>query len=423
METLSLQNPWWKEKTVPRELIPQFKRNAFGEVEKLLPQRQMLILSGLRRVGKSTLMYQLVEKLLQGDTPPQNILFFSFDEKIESLLDVLKEYSELTGVDWEKEPCFLFFDEIQKLNDWSNKMKLIYDRFPLLKFIVSGSSSFKLEKEARANLTGRHFLVEVAPLSFKEYLSLKNSPINLKQLKLWEKEIKKEFEDYLLRPFPEIVSFEDKGLIKRYIKDQILEKIIKMDLSRFKGLRENLLVNLIDIFYSRPGTYLNFDALAKNLKVRKIALRQHLYYLEFAYLVRVIKNFRPSARSTSRKLARVYPFHFALQFGWNGQINSEAVVASFFEAQYYWREETKEIDFLVGERKILPIEVKESSQVHLGELLSLRYFLRKFNLKEGMLIYGGEEEKIGVDGLVINKLPFWKLFLQEKEKIVPQTDD
>jgi len=412
MELLELFNPWWKKRSISKELALPYRRKVFLEIKNLLKVRQITVITGLRRVGKSTLLYQLIEELLNSKVNPENIFYFSFDEKLEEPLDVMKRYSELTGVDWKNEKCFIFFDEVQKFTNWSNKIKIIYDNFPNLKIIISGSGSFELEREAKLNLAGRHFVVNAEPLSFVEYLELKNSKIDLSKIKLWEEEIKKEFKNYLLRPFPELVHVEDLGLVKSYIKDNVIEKVLKVDLSRkFKQLNEDLLLRLIEIFYENPGTYVNYDEIARDMHISKKTLIQHIFYLEFVYLLRRVKNFRPRIRVASRKLQRAYPFHWALRFGWTGKIDFETIAASVLDAKYYWRKNGKEVDFLVVNKQILPIEVKESSNVHGSELKNLIYFIKKFKIKEGVLVYNGEEEELKLDGIIIKKVPLWKLLL------------
>jgi len=414
MEILDILNPWWKGKEISKELALPYKRKIFLKIKELLKLRQIIIISGLRRVGKSTLLYQLIDELIISKTNPENILYFSFDEKVESPLDVLKEYSELTKIDWKKEKCFIFFDEIQKLTEWSNKVKIIYDSFPNLKIFISGSSSFQLEKEAKSNLAGRHFIINAEPLSFFEYLELRKSKADLSKLELWEEEIKNEFKNYLLKPFPEIVNFEELSLIKSYIKDSVIEKVLKIDLlKRFKNVNEDLLTALIEIFYNNPGTYINYDEIAKEMKVSKKTLIEHTYYLEFAYVLRRIKNYRPRIRTTSRKLQRAYPFHWALMFGWTGKFDYETIVASFLDAKYYWRKDGKEVDFLVVDKLILPVEVKESSKVTKTDISSLIFFMTKFNLKKGIVVYNGEEENININDIVIHKIPLWKVFTKQ----------
>lgn len=415
MQLLEILNPWWKENKISKELSPDYKREVFENIQQFISKRQITIVSGLRRTGKTTLMYQIIEKLLNNKINPQNILYFSFDEKIEDMLNILNNYNEITNIEWKKEKCFLFLDEIQKLKDWSNKIKIIYDNFHNLKIIISGSSSFQLEVEAKSNLAGRHFLINVLPLSFKEYLDLRKSKIDLNKIKLWEDEIKKEFKNYLLKPYPEIINFEELTLIKSYIKGNIIEKVLKIDLpKRFKNINVDILTRLIDIFYQQPGTYINYDELSKDLKISKKTLIKHTYYLEFAYIIRIVKNFRPRIRIVSRKLQRIYPFHWSLGFGWSGKIDSETIAASFLDARYYWRKNEKEIDFLIVNGEILPIEVKEGIEISKNDLRHLIFFMKKFNLKKSLLIYNGSEEDLMINDYIIKKIPFWKFsFLKD----------
>lgn len=417
MEMLEVFNPWWKSGEVSTELAPDYKRRAFEEVMRLLPARQVTVISGLRRVGKSTLMHQAIRQLLE-KTPAASILYFSFDERADSILDVLEGYQKLAGVDWRGEKCFLFLDEIQKLGNWSNKLKIIYDRFHNLKITVSGSSSFQLEREARANLAGRHFSVSVDPLEFREFLQIRQSKADPSKPQLWERELKKEFGQYLLRPFPEIVGLDDLGLVKSYIKESVIEKILKVDLpQKFRKINEELLLRLVEIVYDRPGTYLNYDALSKELAVGKEALLQHFHFLEYSYVIRRVKNFRPAARTVSRKLQRAYPYHWSLQFGLNGKTDFETIVATFFDAKYYWRKNGSEIDFLLVGEKISPVEAKEIEKTRADDLATLSLFMKKNNCN-GLLVYQGVEEKMKVGNHTLTKIPLWKLFLANPDIIL-----
>ncbi len=95
-----------------------------------------------------------------------------------------------------------------------------------------------------------------------------------------------------------------------------------------------------------------------------------------------------------------------------GKINFETIVASLLDAKYYWRENGKEVDFLVVNDQILPVEVKESSKVGKSELKPLLYFMKKFKIKQGMLIYNGEEEELESDGYKIKKTHLLEQFLK-----------
>ncbi|MGC8885402.1 MAG: ATP-binding protein [Candidatus Nanoarchaeia archaeon] len=418
-EILKILNPWWLEAKVSKELALPYKRKIFSKFLELLNYRQIIIASGLRRVGKTTLLYQLIETLLK-KTEPKTLLYFNFDKRVEELTEIFNNYSELTGVDWKKAKIFVFLDEITKLSDWASKIKLIYDAFPNIKFIVSSSSSTALEKEAIKNLAGRYFLVNIKPLSFVEYLELRGKADYIKDAKLRELELKKECQLYLLRSFPEIVSWENEYLIKDYLKTTIIDKIIKEDLpEKFKNVRRELLLKLLELFYSEPGAYLDYDGLSRKLGISKKTLLRHIFFLEFSYLIKIIRNFRPGLFVASRKLQKAYANWWTLAYNYTANYDKimKNVVASTADVKYYWRKDGKEIDFLlVEDKKLIPIEVKNKTELTKYELSSMKYFLEKYKIKNGLIIYNGEERDIRIKDKRIKFMPLWRWLLYEDQK-------
>jgi predicted AAA+ superfamily ATPase len=93
---------------------------------------------------------------------PLDAVYFSFDERVESVRAVLDSYREITGRDYESRKIYVFLDEIQKLKQWAEQVKIFYDNFPNLKFFLSGSAALPLEKEARTTLVGRAFYIHLA---------------------------------------------------------------------------------------------------------------------------------------------------------------------------------------------------------------------------------------------------------------------
>jgi len=416
-EILTLLNPWWKESTVSKNLAKEFKRQVFDNIKRLINYRQIVLLSGLRRVGKTTLLYQIIEHLIN-NTDPKRIVFFSFDKKVEEIIQILDHYQEVTGINWKKEKIYVFFDELTKLEDWANKLKIIYDSFPNLKLFVSSSSSLILEEDAIKNLGGRYFIANLKPLSFSEFLELDGKQNLIKNHKLFEKEIQEEFHKYLLRSFPEIVKWKDELLIRDYLRSTIIDKIIKSDLpDKFKNTNKNLLIALLELFYKEPGFYLDYDSLSKSLRISKKTLIKHIYYLEFSYLIKIVRNFRVSTLSSMRKLQRVYAYWWTLAYCYGDNIDkiTENIVASSLDAKNYWTKGGKEIDFIVlNNNKIMPIEVKNKNELRKEDIKTMVYFLKKYKIKEGFFVYNGEEKEIYIDKLKINLIPLWKWMLKER---------
>lgn len=395
-EKLVLLNEWWQSGEVGSDRLKEYRRESFQKVKGLLPYRQVTILTGLRRVGKTTLMFQLIDELLR-EVEPTKVLYYTFDEGREEVLSVLNAFQKLTKTDWRRERVFIFFDEIQKLGNWSSKIKLIYDHFPRVKFVLSGSASLMLEREAMEDLAGRYFLEEIPPLSIKEYFELKRG-IRIENFELYRGELELEVEDYLKRPFPEIVGWREERRVFEYLRETILSKILKIDLPEVFG-RANvpLLERLVELFFSEPGMILNLDSLSRSLGVRKGTLLQHLYFLEFSKLVRVLRNFRISALAESRKLRKVYPYDASLIFPIHPGVERgkilECAVASRIGARNYWRAGTKEVDFILRQPNLRAVEVKSKGELGEEDLKTLRQLAGRGI--EGVVIYLGETKTVG----------------------------
>ena len=415
-EILKLLNPWWKENLISQELARPYKREIFPKISGLINYRQIVILSGLRRVGKTTLLYQIIELLIK-KINSKKILYFNFDKKVEEIIEILESYQKLVNINWKNEKIFVFLDEITRLNEWATKLKMLYDAFPNLKFFISSSGSLSLEEEAIKNLGGRYFIFNIKPLSFKEYLELKNKKNMLKEANLFEKEIKEEIESYLLRSFPEIVNWEDELLIKDYLRSTIIDRIVKSDLlDRFKNLNKDLLENLLKLFYSEPGIYLDYDGLSKNMKISKKTLIKHIYYLEFSYLIKRIRNFRVSTLSSLRKLQRVYAYWWPVTYCYGSNFDKimENIVISYADGKNYWRKDGKEIDLvLVNNKGVIPIEIKNKINLSKEDLKNMIYFLKKNKLRLGYFIYNGEEKEMTLNNKAkIIFIPLWKWLMK-----------
>ena len=415
-EILKLLNPWWKDNLISQELARPYKREIFPKISGLINYRQIVILSGLRRVGKTTLLYQIIDLLIK-KINSKKILYFNFDKKVEEIIEILESYQKLVNINWKKEKMFVFLDEITRLNEWATKLKMLYDAFPNLKFFISSSGSLSLEEEAIKNLGGRYFIFNIKPLSFKEYLELKNKKNMLKEASLFEKEIKEEIESYLLRSFPEIVNWEDELLIKDYLRSTIIDRIVKSDLlDRFKNLNKDLLENLLKLFYSEPGIYLDYDGLSKSMKISKKTLIKHIYYLEFSYLIKRIRNFRVSTLSSLRKLQRVYVYWWRVVYCYGSNFDKimENIVISYADGKNYWRKDGKEIDLvLVNNKGVIPIEIKNKTNLSKEDLKNMIYFLKKNKLRLGYFIYNGEEKEMTLNNKAkIIFIPLWKWLMK-----------
>ncbi len=414
MELLIALNEWWDSSSITKEKAKEYKRKCFNKIKNtFLNYRQILILNGLRRVGKTTIIYQLIEELLNRKTDAKKILYFSFDELISDPMQILEEYSRITKIEWKKEKIFIFFDEIQKLKGWTPKIKILYDNFPNLKICVSGSASLLIERDALKDFAGRYFAENITVLTLQEFAELFFGK-TINNFELYSAELKRIFDEYIKKPFPELVEWSDQTKINQYIRELVVEKIVKSDIPEsFKNANTHLLAALTEIFLKDAGMILELTSLSKELGIHKLTLSEHIAFLEFGNIIRTVKNFRPSIRAESRKLRKIYPVNIALSFCFYPDLSGgkifESLVSSALNLNKYWREGGKEIDFLKIDEKILPIEIKESKTITRTDLKNLIYFMKKYNLEKGYLIYSGKEEAIKITDKEISLLPIHKI--------------
>jgi len=181
------------------------------------------------------------------------------------------------------------------------------------------------------------------------------------------------YNDYVRKPFPEIVKWNDIRRVNEYIRTLVIEKVVKSDIpGLFKNINVSLLSTLVEVFMKNVGMILNITSLAKDLGVHKLTLVNHVKLLEYGKMIRIVKNYRPSIRAESRKLVKVYPYNVALSFCFypnltEGQI-LEGLVASALNVDKYWRKKKREIDFLMMNEEIIPVEVEEKERIEPNDL-------------------------------------------------------
>ncbi len=421
IEKLIRFNSWWTSKLVRAELLIHNKRPLYNKLLDYMKDRQILLIYGLRRVGKTSLLYQLIQELLNTGIKETSILYFSFDEQLISLDDLIKTYEEkVLKKSLNSEKIYIFLDEIQKSGDWENKIKIYYDLFPNIKFIISGSASVHIKKKMKESLAGRIYDFMLEPLSFEEFLKLKNIKVDKKQINLYNREILPVFYDYLMKGgFPEITNEENEEKIKNYVRNSVIDKILYQDIpSEFKLKDYDLLRTILERVASNPGMIINFETLSKELQRNKNTIMAYFYYLDYALLLRFLANYRGKFSISSRKLKKVYLTNTAISFAFADQINDKlqekifenyAIISS--NAKNYYRNKI-EVDIILKiNNKIIPVEVKHGKI----EEDSLIYFLNEFSIKEGIILTNERFDKKTINNLEIDYIPLWAFSLFKED--------
>ncbi len=296
VEILARYNPWWEE----TYSSPGIKRGAYiQDVSEKLEKRRMVLIYGLRRVGKTYIMKQFIASMLN-KVSSKNIFYISIDHPaIEyiPLHDLLDEYRKQFMLSRD-EKVYVLFDEIQKRNDFEKELKGIYDLEENVYLIGAGSNSLMIKHKTGA-LTGRHARVHIDPLSFDEFLDFKEIKVKRSEKFLEEKA----FEEYMYTGgMPEYVLTGD----PEYIEDMV-EDIIYKDIVPRYGVKDPLLMKkLFLLLCERVGKRVTASKLARVLDMSHDTVSSYLDHFKETYLIDMIeKEGTPNERTYAPKKAYI----------------------------------------------------------------------------------------------------------------------
>ena len=417
-------NPWWVTGKVPKDKKLILRESIISEIISLMNPKEAIILTGVRRSGKSTIIYQLIDSLMES-IPEKNILYFNFDEPIadkdiNTIESVFTAFLELNNPKGRK---YIFFDEIQSIKGWEQWIKKYYDLYGSdIKFVITGSNSSMLSSNLSKLLTGRIFTKCIFPLSFKEFLDFKG--IKVKSLVLQKEEIRHYFSDYLNKGgFPEVVLEEKKELNERRLREYF-DGIIFRDILSAKNVRETAkLTELAYYALTNISTELSYSKISSATKININTLREYLNYFEEAYLLFQLRYFSYSVKESIRVqmprkiycidngLRNAAGFRFSKDLG---RLAENAVMIELKrrgEETYYWKSQRNhEVDFVVKAKDghLSAINVTYTDKIDEREAKSLNEFRKNFNKAKELVILTDDLEK-NEGG--IQHIPLWKWLL------------
>jgi predicted AAA+ superfamily ATPase len=376
----------WIDKRLPN-VIP---REISLETYLRMKPKKIVVATGFRRVGKTYLLFQLLNGLL-GDKDREQAVYVNFeDERIPQRTEFLTELIPTIKRTFSKEPELIFLDEIQNMPNWSRWLRRIYDNEDL-KMFVTGSSSKVSSREIPTELRGRCLEVEVFPLSFKEFLRFKNTKIGLKAVQYSDNESRKlarMLDEYILHGgMPEVV------LAAKEKKSEILQQyygtVVRRDIiERFKvkneeGLKAMLRLLLNSTQYSVSRMYDTLKSL--NYEIGKTTLLNYLNYVESSYFIHSLPIFSPKVKDQLQYARKVYFIDhgfintLSTRFSKNiGRIYENIVAIELLRRfskkdveLYYWKDRRgKEVDFVV----------KDGTKI--GELIQVCYDIKHYDTKK-----------------------------------------
>lgn len=350
METILYRyNAWW-------EQLPNFSLSHRLAYEKLMSEAlnndQIILLTGLRRIGKTSLMRLTIEKLIhQQHVDPTRILYVSLDDynlKNYSILEIVDAFRKIHRIKF-TEKIYLFLDEVTYQPDFAVQMKNLSDSHHVKLFAASSSSSLLID--SKHYMTGRNRLIEVLPLDFNEYLQFKNITISKADHPLLEAE----FETFLRTGgIPQYVKTDDPSYIHELVDD-----IIMKDIAAQQGIRQTkLLKDLFLLLMERSGKQVSLNKLAGLLGTSVDSVSRYVDLFKKAYLIYTAdRHGKTNERLLSPK--KVYAPDTGMRVHYTGFRDKGSLFKNYvflkvkaFQPAYLYQHQT-ELDFVLNNGHVI----------------------------------------------------------------------
>lgn len=327
LSILTSYNPWWQSGIVPKTFLKDFKRCGYYSCRKTLKSdiRRIVVMSGARRTGKTTIIYQTISDLLAEGVKPYNILFFTFDHPViraAGIDQVLSIYKENISND---EQFYLFVDEIQFDKNWTHYLKMAYDMNPEMRAIATGSASAAVEEGVRESGAGRWTVIRIPTLSFYEYCQIKGVEMNAEceavfkihmlsqqeqtRLIMGLSDLQVHLMRYLqLGGFPELVKTEDTVYAQSLIREDVMDRAIKHDLPKLHEIRsiDELEKVFIYLCYN-SSSIINIEAMCKEFEgVSKPTIEKYIQYLADANLINISEQLNIQGKKVLKRKNKIY---------------------------------------------------------------------------------------------------------------------
>jgi len=412
-DILNLLNPWWFNHRFPTGIErPKYTTPLL----KSLNHKRAILLVGSRRVGKTTIFFQTINKLLKRGISSQCILYTLMDHpKISTykIYDLVQKFRQQFNTD-RKKRLYLFFDEIQYVHEWEREIKGIFDT-ENVKIFLSGSASSQLMLKG-SYLTGRIEKIKTNPLDFHEFLDFKKTTIAETETYKLEK-----YTDEYLKTggYPEYVLEKNPA----YFSD-LINNILFKDIVNFYRLKNpQQLKDLILLLADRTGHHTTYSKLSSILSLNIETVKEYIYHLKNTFLIDEL------TRSTPSRGARIYGpkkfyisdngilFHFLGKLSYGQAF--EQTVFNFLKTKYetgFYYENKKEIDFVIknkGKTELWEAKYKINENDFNLQLKNYLKIAKQKKVTKITLVTKNFDQKHQTKGITIRYLPLWKLIAKK----------
>jgi hypothetical protein len=418
-ETLYALNPWWENKEFKIGL-PRDK--YLSRLIKSLDHQRAVLVTGSRRVGKTTLLRQLINHLIsKKKIDPKEILYVLLDHprlSKSSIIEIIREHRKLHLLNRDKK-IYLFFDEVQYIKNWERETKAVVDS-ENVKVFLSGSASAEIFQKTPA-LTGRYEKIKINPLDFSEFLKFRNVSISPSEEYKYERYL----EDYLVTGgYPEYVLNGESN----YFPD-LLESIIFKDIVYAHNVRNpDIIRDLLLLLSDRNGHQSSFTKLGKVLGITTDTAKEYVNFIKQTFIVEEIERF---STSRSKKIYSAKKFYFqdcgllhSISSKFNLGSAAESVLHKFLNEKFpvnFYYEDKKEVDFIFSETNgdIVLVEskfIQRQDEINKKIWLSIAAVANETKAKKIFIITKNLEKTAIFGGKKMNFIPFHKFVIQNYGK-------
>ncbi|MBU1157707.1 MAG: ATP-binding protein, partial [Candidatus Thermoplasmatota archaeon] len=403
-----ISNPQWRGESLAEHVEEIILRESIEELTSFADDRQIVLVTGPRRSGKTTAITKTMQDLLDRGVNSKNTMYFSFDEVLSRehtiLEDVVSYFLEnvVPTKPSKKNPVFLFLDEIQFINEWPTILKRIYETKSNVKIFASGSSSLGLRKGMGESLAGRAFDITIPTLSFREYLAFKgievpripliwsDAPVP-ESFMLIQNEITNALTNYLVRGgYPETVGMQPITKVHRYIRQSVLDRVVYHDLPETESIANPAsMMHLLKILASMSSQMFEIANIAPDIGMKAQTASKYLSILERAMLFSTCYNYTKSMVKQARSSKRAYLTDTGLisaLLGLDDMTGSqelgrlaETAAHNHFSRTsqvFFWRDpQGNEVDIVLPSRHgPVPIELKYQTSIYKSDAKGLARF-------------------------------------------------
>ena len=346
------------------------QRNLYQKIEPYLDSPEAIVVTGMRRTGKTTLMQFIYDKIQSGNKlildleNPLNQRYFEEED-----FEKIKFNLEILGLNFAKK-AYLFLDEVQLIKNLPQAVKYLSDHYKV-KFFLTGSSSFYLKNLFSESLVGRKYVFELFPLDFREFLLLKGEKIAPpSKEKLVSETIFRSFDrlfDEYLRfgGFPGVVakeSFKE----KRIALEDIFTSYFQLEVVQLGDYRKtSAMRNIMLLLMERIGSKIDIQKIASELGVSRPTIYDYLSFLEGTYFIKLVSPYSKSRDAEVRGQEKVYLCDVGLANNIakvpDGALFENAIFQLLRpkgEIHYYQKKGGAEIDFILNRAELYETKLR-----------------------------------------------------------------